>query len=128
MSASASPTLASWVLLGAAGALAGVILGEPALIALGAPFAIAATAALALARQPRVELKTSAAPDRMLEGDQLSTVYEIRAGGGVAWMEVRALAPPGFSAEPGATVRVVRLAPGETRRLEVALRADRWGG
>jgi uncharacterized protein (DUF58 family) len=116
------------VLIGAAGALAGVILGEPALIALGAPFAVAATAALSLARQPRVELTTSAAPDRMFEGDQLSTAYDIRAGGGAAWLELRALAPAGLSTEPGATVHIVRLAPGETRRLEVALRADRWGG
>jgi hypothetical protein len=56
MSASASPTLASWVVLGAAGALAAVVLGEPALAALGAPFAVAAVAGLALARDPRVRV------------------------------------------------------------------------
>ncbi len=128
MSASASPTLPSWVLIGTASALAGVILGEPALIALGAPFAVAATAALAFAHEPRVEMRAFAAPDRVLEGDRLSTSYELSAEGGAAWLELRALAPPGLPAERNATARIVRLAPGEKRRVEVSLRAERWGG
>ncbi len=128
MSASASPTLASWVLIGTAGALAGVILGEPALIALAAPFALAAAAALALAREPRVEIRASATSDRVLEGDRVSTSYELSAAGGAAWLELRVLAPPGLRAERDATARIVRLAPGDHRQVEVSLRAERWGG
>ena len=128
MSASASPTLASWVLIGTTGALAGVILGEPALIALGAPFALAAATALALARAPRIEVSGSAAPDRVLEGDRVSTTYELSAGPGAAWLELRVLAPPGLRAEAEATARIVHLAPGEQRRVEVSLQAERWGG
>ncbi len=128
MSASASPTLASWVLIGTAGALAGVILGEPALIALGAPFALAAATALALAREPRIEVRGSAAPDRVLEGDRVSTTYELSAGRGAAWLELRVLAPAGLRAEAEATARIVHLAPGEQRRVEVSLQAERWGG
>jgi uncharacterized protein (DUF58 family) len=128
MSARASPTLASWVLIGTAGALAGVILGEPALVALGAPFALAAVAGLALARDPRVEVNASAAPDRVLEGDRVSTVYQLSADRGTAWLELRVLPPAGLRAEPAAPVRVLRLAPGEPRRVEVSLRAERWGG
>jgi len=128
MSARASPTLASWVLIGTAGALAGVILGEPALVALGAPFALAAVAGLALARDPRVEVSASAAPDRVLEGDRVSTAYQLSAHRGTTWLELRVLPPAGLRAEPAATVRVLRLAPGEPRRVEVSLRAERWGG
>jgi uncharacterized protein (DUF58 family) len=128
MSASASPTLASWVLIGTAGALAGVILGQPALIALGAPFAIAATTALALAREPRIEVRGSSTPQRVLEGDRVSTVYELSADGGAAWLELRVFAPPGLRAEPEATARILRLAPGEQGRVEVTLQAEHWGG
>ena len=128
MSASASPTLASWVFLGTAGALVGVILGEPALIALGAPFAVAATAALALARQPRVEMRGLAVPERALEGDRVTTIYELSEGQGAAWLELRVLVPSGLSASPDAAVRVLRLEPGERRRVEVSLQAQRWGG
>jgi uncharacterized protein (DUF58 family) len=128
MSASASPTLASWVLIGAAGALAGVILGEPALIALGAPFAIAATASLAFAREPRVRLRGSASSDRLLEGDHVSTTYEVSGDVGAAWLELRVPVPVGLRAKPDAATRILRLEPGTRRRVEVSLQADRWGG
>jgi uncharacterized protein (DUF58 family) len=128
MSASASPTLASAVVIATVGALAGVVLGEPALIALAAPFALAATMALALAREPRIEVQTSAAPDRVREGDRVVTAYEVFEPRGVAWLELRVLVPRGLGAQPSSTSRIVRLAPGERRVIEVQLQAKRWGG
>jgi uncharacterized protein (DUF58 family) len=128
MSASASPTLASWVVLGAAGALAAVVLGEPALAALGAPFAVAATAGIALARDPRVRVRASVAPERMLEGDKAVVTYDVRADGGAEWLELHAVLPVGLVAEPGAAARVLRIAPGDHRLVDVPVRATRWGG
>jgi uncharacterized protein (DUF58 family) len=128
MSASASPTLASWVVLGAAGALAAVVLGEPALAALGAPFAVAAAAGIALARDPRVRLRASVAPERMLEGDRAVVTYDVRTEGGAEWLELRAALPPGLVPESGAAARVLRMAPGDHRLVDVPVRAERWGG
>jgi uncharacterized protein (DUF58 family) len=128
MSAGASPTLASWVLIGAAGAIAGVILGEPALAAFGAPFAIAAAAALAAARRPALQVQTTVAPERVIEGDRVRTIHALSDVRGAAWLDLRVLAPDGLRADPDASARVLRLAPGEQRRVEVSLRAERWGG
>ena len=128
MSASASPTLASWVVLAVAGALAAVVLGEPALAALGAPFAIAAVAGLALARDPRIRVHATVAPERLLEGDRAVVTYDLRADGGAEWLELRPLLPPGLVAEPGAQARVLRVAPGDHRLVDLPVRAARWGG
>jgi uncharacterized protein (DUF58 family) len=128
MSASASPTLASWVVIGAAGALAAVVLGEPALAALGAPFAVAAAAGIALARDPRVRVRASVTPERMLEGDRAVVTYDVRADGGAEWLELRAALPPGLAPEPGAAARVLRMAPGDHRLVDVPVHAERWGG
>jgi uncharacterized protein (DUF58 family) len=128
MSARASPTLASWVVLGTAGALAAVVLGEPALAALGAPFAVAAAAGIALARDPRVRVRASIAPERMLEGDEAVVTYDVRADGGSEWLDLRAVLPVGLVAERGAGARVLRIAPGDHRLVDVPVRAARWGG
>ena len=111
-----------------AGALAAVVLGEPALAALGAPFAVAAVAGIALARDPRVRVRASVAPERLLEGDEAVVTYDVRADGGAEWLELRPLLPPGLVAEPGAAARVLRLAPGDHRLVDLPVRATRWGG
>jgi uncharacterized protein (DUF58 family) len=128
MSASASPTLASWVVLGVAGALAGVVLGEPALAALGAPFALAAVAGIALARDPRIRVRASVRPERMLEGDEALVTYDVHADGGSEWLELRPLLAPGLVAQEGAAARVLRIAPGDHRLVDLPVRAERWGG
>jgi uncharacterized protein (DUF58 family) len=128
MRASASPTLASWAALGAAGALAAVILGEPELAALVAPFALAAVAALALAGPPDVRVFGSAATARVLEGDDVVVAYDVVCETGAAWLELRAALPHGLEARPGDACRVLRLEPGERRRVDVPARAVRWGG
>jgi uncharacterized protein (DUF58 family) len=111
-----------------AAALAAVVLGEPALAALGAPFAVAAAAGIALARDPRVRVRASIAPERMLEGDQAVLTYDVRAEGGADWLELRPVLPPGLVAEPAAAARVLRLAPGDHRLVAVPVRVTRWGG
>src|SRR5204862_8057009 len=114
--------------LGVAGALAAVVLGEPALAALGAPFAVAAAAGLALARDPRVRVRASVAPERVLEGERAVVTYDVRAEGAADWLELRAQLPPGLVAEPGAQARVLRLVAGDHRLVDLPVRAARWGG
>ena len=104
------------------------MLGEPALAALGAPFAVAAAAGIALARDPRVRVRASVTPERMLEGDEAVVTYERprRRRRRVARAAPRAAA--GLVAEPGAAARVLRIAPGDHRLVDVPVRATRWGG
>jgi uncharacterized protein (DUF58 family) len=128
MRATASPTLASSVVIGAVGALAAVVLGEPALAALGAPFAVAAVAGLVLARQPDVRVTASVSPERMLEGDRAVIAHDVSVAEGVAWLDLRAMLADALAAEPSAIARVVRLTAGERRRFEVPVCATRWGG
>jgi uncharacterized protein (DUF58 family) len=128
MSASASPTLASAVVVAAAGALLAVVLGEPALAALGAPFALAAVAGLSLARDPGVRVTATVAPDRVLEGDEAVVTYHVSAAAGAGWLDLRATLPRGVVAEPDAAARVLRLGPAERRHIDVAVRAANWGG
>jgi uncharacterized protein (DUF58 family) len=128
MRASASPTLASWVVVAAAGALAAVVLGEPALAALGAPFAVAAVAGLVLVRQPAVRVSASVSPERMLEGDRATVAYDVSARDAVTWLDLRATLPDALVAEAAGAAHIVRLAEGERRRVEVPVRATRWGG
>jgi uncharacterized protein (DUF58 family) len=128
MRASASPTLLSWVVIGAAAAMAAVVLGEPAIAALGAPFAVAAAAGIALARAPRLRVTAAIASDRMLEGDETSVAYHVRAGNGAEWLDLRAVLPGGLVAEPEVAAHIVRIAPGDHRDVVVPVRAVQWGG
>jgi uncharacterized protein (DUF58 family) len=128
MSASASPTLVSAVVLGAAAALAAVALGDPAIAALGAPFAVSAAAALALARDPHARVTATVAPERLLEGEEVVVTYDVSSPAGADWLELRPALPAGLEAEPPTATRVLRLAPGERRTIEMPLRATRWGG
>jgi uncharacterized protein (DUF58 family) len=129
MSATASPTLVSAVVLGAAAALAAVILGEPAIAAFGAPFAVAGAAAIALARDPRLRVTATVTPERVLEGETATVAYDVWSQTGADWLELRASLPSGLTAaEPTSGARVLRLAPGERRTIELAVRATRWGG
>jgi uncharacterized protein (DUF58 family) len=128
MSAGASPTLVSGVVVAVAAALAAVILGEPALAAFGGPFAVAAAAGLTLARDPRVRVAATVAPDRVLEGDEVVVTYDVSAEHGASWLELRARLPDGLAPEPRAGARVLRLAPGAHRSVDVPARATRWGG
>jgi uncharacterized protein (DUF58 family) len=129
MSASASPTLVSAVVLGAAAAITAVILGEPAMAALGAPFAVSAAAAIALARDPRVRVTATVVPQRLLEGETALVAYDVASQTGAEWLELRTTLPCGLeAAEPGSGARVLRVAPGAPRRIELPVRAARWGG
>jgi uncharacterized protein (DUF58 family) len=129
VSASASPTLVSAVLVGAAAALVAVLAGEPAIAALGAPFAVAAVAAIALARDPQLRVTSKVAPERVLEGETAVVAYELSSQTGAEWLELRPTLPSGLSVLKGSDgALVLSLSPGERRTIELAVRATRWGG
>jgi uncharacterized protein (DUF58 family) len=64
----------------------------------------------------------------MLETDRAVVTYDLRAEGGADWLELRPLLPVGLRAEPGAQARVLRMAPGDHRVVDLPVRATRWGG
>ena len=128
MSASASPTLASWVVLGVAGALAAVVLGEPALAALGAPFAVAAVAASPWPATRASRVRASVAPERLLEGDRAVVTYDAarRRRRRVARAAPAAAAGAAWPSR-AAQARVLRMAPGDHRLVDLPVRADALG-
>ena len=123
MSASASPTLASWVVLGAAGALA---LGRPELAALAAPFALFVAVGLALAQRPELKVHVELDRERQLEDRHVALELELVAGSRGERMEVLVKLSDGLVGEEP-NPRVIRLAASERRELQMPLRCAHWG-
>jgi uncharacterized protein (DUF58 family) len=127
MRATASPRLASYALLTAAGALAALVLGRPAIAALVAPFAVAAAAGVARARDPGVRIGTTVSRERVLEGETLALDVHVRADRPVGWLALLPVLPEGLEAsEPGLPVVVALEGPAE-RTIAVEVTARVWG-
>jgi len=121
-----SPRLAPYVAIAALGLLAGLAAGRVELVALAAPFALAAVVGAAIAREPQLEVAFRLDRERALEGEEVGATIEVSSATGGARVDLLLLLP-----EELAPVRPnplgLRLAPGETRTLELPLRCDRWG-
>jgi len=121
----ASPRLAAYASLAAAGLVGGLALGRVEAVALAAPFALALVACAA-ASEPRVRLRLSLERDRVVEGDELQATLELASDGPVHRLEVLVPLPAELTAE-GGTVRALRLRAGEARTLHLTLQCRRWG-
>jgi uncharacterized protein (DUF58 family) len=127
VSRSAAPKLAAYAGLAAAALLAALVLRRPELVVLAAPFALALAGGLALSEPPRMRASLSLDRERVLERDEVVLTLELEAETPVARLDVALVVPPGVTPlEPPA--RALRLGRGETRRIDLPLRADRWGG
>ena len=109
--------------LGLIGALA---LGRPELAALAAPFAVLAGVGLALAQRPELRVHVELDRDRQLEDRTVSLELELAANARVDRLELLLKLPDGLVAEVP-NPRVIRLAAGEQRELEVPVRCVHWG-
>jgi len=127
MQATASPRLASYALLTAAGALAALVLGRPAIAALVVPFALAAAAGIASARDPGVLVGTSVSREHMLEGETLTLDVRLRAQRPVAWLEVLPVLPAALAASEPALPVVLALDDAAERTIAVEVTARAWG-
>jgi uncharacterized protein (DUF58 family) len=124
----ASPALGSCARLTAAGALAALLLGRPAVAALVAPFALAAAAGLALGAALPAAVAAAPERERVLEGETFAVNLTLRAARAVPWLEVHLALPRGLEpAGPAAFPVALSLPPGSERHLRLAVRARRWG-
>ncbi|HEV2592200.1 MAG TPA: DUF58 domain-containing protein [Gaiellaceae bacterium] len=128
MSPSATPKLAGYAGLAAAGLLASLILSRPELVALTAPFLIALGVGLGLVTTPRVSVHATLDDERLLEGEETTARVVLEAASPVDRVDVYLQLPPDVELIEGTNPVSLRLAAGERRELELHVRAARWGG
>jgi uncharacterized protein (DUF58 family) len=122
---SADPRLWASLVLGAAGVVAAVASGRPEPVVLAAPMLMAALVGVVAAGGPEAAVTVHVEPDRVTEGDELLLVVELATPDEGAVTVLLDL-PPGLVAVDGSTRRTLWIGAGEGR-IEVALRAQRWG-
>jgi uncharacterized protein (DUF58 family) len=123
----ASPRLAGYASLAAAGLLVAVILGRPALAALAAPFALYAAVGATRAREPDLELELALDRDRALENEDVTATLTLRSDTGVDRLDLVLLVPERVEPERRANPIAVRLRPEKPRPIELKLHCPRWG-
>ena len=122
-----SPRLRAYLVLGAAGLLAGVAFGRPEPVILVGPLLIAALLALTVAEDPGLVVEVSLASERLLEGEDVRLDVRLRAASAVRWLELAIALPPGLVARDGLRVIGLQLEPGAEQQVSVAVSSRRWG-
>ena len=126
MRRTASPKLAAYVVLAAAGLLAALATRLPELVVLAAPFALVVAVGLFHVRAPELEAELTLERERALEGEEVTATIALSALTGAERVEVLLELPRGLSA--ARNPRAFRLADGQTRDLTYELSCTRWGG
>jgi len=124
----ATPKLAGYAAIAAAGLIASLVLSRPELVALTAPFLLALAAGLALATPPRVDVDVVVDQDRLLEGDETAVRVVLDASTAADRVDVYLRLPEGLETTDGSNPTAVRLRAGARRELELLLLARRFGG
>jgi uncharacterized protein (DUF58 family) len=123
----ASPRLRAYLLIGAAGLIAGAAFGRPEPVLLAAPLLLAAIFGIVGAEDPAVSIEVTASSDRTVEGEEVTVELLIAATRPVPWLELGVVLPPGLAGRPGRRVIGVRLDAGSDRRVSIPVVAARWG-
>ena len=123
----ATPKLRAYITLAAMGALAGLALALPQLVALAAPLAAYAALGLVLARPPQLEIKASVERRTVLEEEPFVVVLELQAARAIEVAELELRLQRSVSVVESGASGLLRLSAGEPRRVELSLRARRWG-
>ena len=126
MTRHATPKLGGYAALSGIGLLAALVLGRPEIVALVAPFLLALGVGLVLAVPPRFTAELEA-DGRAVEGDDVHVRLRLAAATAIDRLDVFVRLPHGLAVVDGEQARAVRLARGETRELELTVRAERWG-
>jgi uncharacterized protein (DUF58 family) len=124
---SPSTGLVEFAVLAAAGLVAGLVTSRVDLAAFGVSFATAAVAAVALAKQPRLEVQVDTDTERVLEGDVVTMRVTVRSTTAVDRLDLIVAVPHGLTVVEGTNPYGIGLRAGEERSFELPLRADRWG-
>jgi uncharacterized protein (DUF58 family) len=123
----ATPKLAAYAGLSGVGLLTALVFARPELVALTAPFLLALAVGLALATPPRVDVSFSIDEPRALEGDELEARIELAAATPVERLDLYVRLPAEIEVADGGNPVALRLRRGETRELDLRIRATRWG-
>jgi uncharacterized protein (DUF58 family) len=124
----ATPKLAGYAGLSAAGLLAALVFARPELVALTAPFLLALAAGLALATPPRLNIHVELDQDRALEDDEVGARIVVESATPVDRLDLFLRLPDGVEVRDGKNPVALHLRAGERRELELRLGAARWGG
>lgn len=122
-----SPRLRAYLVLGAAGLLAGVAFGRPEPVILVGPLLIAALLALTVAEDPGLAIDVSLESDRLLEGDDVRLDVRLLATRAARWLELASVLPPGLAAPDGERVIGLQLEPGVAQVVSIRISGRRWG-
>jgi uncharacterized protein (DUF58 family) len=120
----ASPRLAAYAVLVAAGLAAALAARRPELAAVTLPFALL-IAASARRPAPAFDLEMAIDRARALEGERVGAAVTVRAITAVDRLDLSPALPPGLAMEPAAFA--IALSAGDERVLDVRIRCDRWG-
>jgi len=123
----ASPRLAMLLALAFVGIGAALALREPLLVVLASPPVAVLALGVAAHRWSDPEFTVSAVPARVIEGDELDLVIEVRSAATVPWLDLELTLPPALRSLDGARRAVVALPAGTTRRIRFPVVAERWG-
>lgn len=126
MTQAPSRKLRGYLLLAAAGALLGLALGRPELVALVAPFAAYAAVGAAIARPPAIDAVGEIESPRVLEGAEITVTVQLDSPVDVHLVELE-LRPHRQVSVLGTRREPLALRSGEPREVRFVLRADRWG-
>ena len=126
MTRRATRKLTGYAGLAGLGLVAALVFGRPEIVALVAPFLLALGVGLALATAPRLSLDLTA-DERAVEGEEIVARIAIAAASAVDRLDLYLSLPDGLELVGGDNPVAMRLRRGETRELELRLRARRWG-
>ena len=126
MTRAAAPKLGAYAALAALGLLGALALGRPEVVALGAPFALVVAGGLLAARTPRLFVRVRPSRDRLLEGDEVELELDVESEWPVPELSLHVAVPPRLALVHGPNPVAVRIGE-DGRRLQLVLRADRWG-
>jgi uncharacterized protein (DUF58 family) len=122
-----TPKLGAYAGFAALGLLAALALGLPELVALAVPFAGCAVLGLASPSPPEVGVSVELDRERMLQHEEVQLGLVITATRALRGLELFVRLPEGLEVAEGQNPTVLRLAAAEERRLDLTVRAARWG-
>jgi uncharacterized protein (DUF58 family) len=121
-----SPRLRAYLLIGAAGLIAGATFGRPEPVLLAAPVLVAAILGLLMREDPEVSVDAALAADRILEGDAVAIALRLASARPVTWFDLAPVLPSGLVCA-GPPLEVLGLDPGPARQVSMPVSASRWG-
>ncbi len=127
MTRSASPRVAAYAALAAAGLLGALVAGRPELAVLAAPFALTLALGLRSDPGPGIGVRFRVDPLRALEGDEVEAQLELSSPVPVERLELVLVLPRGLEVASGENRVALRLGWDDERTLTLKLRCLRWG-